>query len=323
MVEHIKYKLKLTDAQLRKLAKGKGCQLKPDQIGEGFDICMCNKKMKKMMSARRRGKGVRFSMSPEEMQLNTQVEGGRISFHHIGKTFKHGVKAASKFYKEKIKPAVGPSLKKAVKQGIEVGIPALVESAAALVGQPELGMAALPYAERLAHKISEPISTKLGRLTGAYGLKHGKGPYTYDDWDTFVKPSTQAFHPTLPLPDFSHRVPYQYVSGRGLKESEGGQETEQYRGFPWNPLLPLKDMSEPHYIGHRHSMEYLPPNSVHTGSNSHVITLTGKHQYLTHKGHGVGRRRRHKKRKEDTDSESEEEEKMRRGYGLGYEAYQL
>jgi len=272
MKEHIGYKLKLTDAQLKKLASGKGCQLKTDQIGEGYEMLMCPKKMKKMMSAKRRGKGVRYSMTPEELGLNVEMEGGRINFHRIGKAFKKGVKAVGKFYREKIRPEVGPSLKNAVKKGIEVGIPALVESAATLIGQPELGVAALPYAERLARKVSEPITERLGRLTGAYGMKGGRGPYTYDDWDTFVKPTSQAFNPTLPLPDFSSRVPARYVEGGALTMGVSNRD----RGFAWNPLLPMQDMSQPHYKADRRSMDYLPPMSVHTGKNRRIITKTGK-----------------------------------------------
>jgi len=272
------YKINFSDAQLKKLMHGKSCQLKNEQLGEGFDILICPKKMKKMMSAKRKGKGIRYNMSPKELEMNTKTEGGMINFYKMGKIFKKGLKAASKFYKEKIRPAVGPSLKKAIKQGIEVGIPALVESAATLVGQPELGVAALPYAERLAKKVSDPLTERFGRLTGAYGMKSGRGQYTYDDWDPFIKPSSQAFNPTLPLPDFSSRVPARYVQGGALTMGNDNRD----RGFAWNPLLPMQDMSQPHsmkgtgYVADRPSMDYLPPASVHTGKNRRVITMTGK-----------------------------------------------
>lgn len=168
-------KLKLTDAQLRNLAKGKGVMVKPspENTESAYDVWCDPKKAKKMKKAMTKGKGMCLRMTPEELKANDVdiTEGGRINWRKIGKTLRSTAKAVGKLYREEVRPEVGPALRRIVKKGIEKGVPFATSALATALGQPELAAATQPFVARLAADIAEPATRKLGKVTGAFGLK--------------------------------------------------------------------------------------------------------------------------------------------------------
>lgn len=249
--------LKLTDAQLRKLAKGQGVIIKPTCYDEeeGYGIYMSPMQHKRLMRAHSRKRGYTMKLSPEEMMANeVEMEGGRINWKKIGRQLRSTAKAVGRFYRKEIRPEVGPALRKLVKKGIEKGIPAATTALSTLIGQPELGAMAEPYAERFAKKVSEPITEKISKTTGAYGIKtvakkkksapKKKAPpkqlttsaplaeqinamefppilpykaQIQNNYSGFLNPNHPAMHPTLPLPDMSLPIVRKGgMKGRGL-----------------------------------------------------------------------------------------------------------
>lgn len=256
-------KLSLTDAQLRKLAKGQGVIIKPDcmESEKGYGMMMSGVKHRRMMKAKGKGKGYTLKFEPDEMDANElEIEtGGRINWKKIGRQLRSTAKSVGRFYNREIKPTLGPALKKLVKKGIEKGIPAATTALSTLIGQPELGVAAAPYVEKFAEKIAEPATAKIGKTTGAYGMKKKKKapkkakkamgppktafttsaplaeqinkaefpaiiPYRaqiQDNYSGFLNPNHPGMNPTLPMPDMS--LPIVRTSGRGLYMSTRGR----------------------------------------------------------------------------------------------------
>jgi len=251
--------LSLTDAQLRKLAKGQGVIIKPHSMSEGgYGMMMTAVKHRRMMKAHSKGKGYTLKLEPDEMDANeVEIEGGRINWKKIGRQLRSTAKAVGRFYTREVKPTIGPVLKKLVKKGIEKGLPAATTALASLVGQPELGIAAAPYVEKFAEKIAEPATAKIGKTTGAYGMKKKKKmpkkprmpktalttaaplakqinemefpktlPYRaqiQENFSGFLNPNHPGMNPTLPMPDMSLPIVRSYTSrGRGLYARGGG-----------------------------------------------------------------------------------------------------
>lgn len=264
-------KLPLTDAQLRKLAKGQGVRVNPKAGCTAYDVwcnaAKCNR-MQKMMT---KGKGFALKFDPEEMEENVETEGGRINFKKIGKTLRSTAKAIGKFYREKVRPVVGPKIKEAVKTAIEQGIPLAGEYLGAVTGQPEIVAAATSApVKRFAKKAAEKGTEKLSKLTGAFGMakvpEKTKGgamkmdksfakqvykmehpkiiPYKaqlQDNYSPFLNPKHPAMHPTLPMADNSLPLIGRglYVQGKGLFAATTGGAV----GSPMDPALPPIDNS--------------------------------------------------------------------------------
>lgn len=269
--------MKLTDAQLRKLVKGQGIIVKPAMFTKGHSFRVTPAQHRRMMTAMKKGRGYTLKMSPEELEANeVDMEGGRINWRGIGRTLRRGAQKAAKFYREEVRPEIGPGLKRVVKKAIEKGLPALATAGLTAIGQPELAALAAPRVERLASKIAEPGAEKLGKLTGAYGLrmrsKGGAGlkeeieemeypdirPYKaelQDNYSLFLGPNSPAMNPTLRMPDNSMiRLPdphvrKMYSKGRGLSLKTGagmymsGMGGSFSPGLPMEPILPQADNS--------------------------------------------------------------------------------
>ena len=266
-------KLKLTDAQLRKLAKGKGVMVKPSDMAEsGYDIYCTDKNCKKMCKAKMMGKGICLRLSPDEMKANEieLEEGGRINFRKIGRTLRSTAKAIGKLYREEVRPEVAPALRRIVKKGIEKGIPFATSALATALGQPELAVATRPFISKLAQDIAEPATQGISKLTGAFGVKKvvlpkGKAmkmvapkamsvplhstremcPVPYkaqlqNNSSNFLNPHHPAMNPQLPYLDNSLPIMTSRVhAGMGLFVNRG----TGMRGLPSDPQLPLPDNS--------------------------------------------------------------------------------
>jgi hypothetical protein len=265
--------MELTDAQLRKLTKGGAIIVKPSMFKKGHMYHVSPTKHRKMMTAVKKGKGYKLQLSPEELEANqVDMEGGKINWRAVGRTIRRGAKAAAKFYKDEIKPEIGPGLKRVVKKVIETGLPALATAGLTAIGQPQLAAVAGPAAARLARRIAEPATDRFGKMTGAYGLKMGAGmestlaameypdimPYKamlQDNYSGFLGPNSPAMNPTLPMPDNSLplvRDPHLkvYTKGRGmsigggLRLKSGMGAGDSFRmGLPMDPILPQHDNS--------------------------------------------------------------------------------
>lgn len=273
--------MNLTDAQLRKLTKGGAIIVKPGMFTKGHNYRVTPAKHRRMMTAMKKGKGYKLQMSPEELEANeVEMEGGRVNWRAVGRTFRRGAQAAAKFYRDEIRPEIGPGLKRVVKKAIETGLPALATAGLTAIGQPQLAAVAGPAAARAARRISEGATEKIGKLTGAYGLElHGGAvksmekqlaameypdilpyrPMLQDNYSRFLGPNSPAMNPTLPMPDNSLplvRDPHTskvYAKGRGLSLGGGlrlksgmgtGMAGDSFRvGLPMEPILPQHDNS--------------------------------------------------------------------------------
>ncbi len=149
--------LDLTPHQRRKLRKGLQFQIKHAQIGTGAQLLMCPTKAKKLHTAKRRSKGSRLSLSPEELQAS-------------------GVK---------------PLVRKALVKALQVGLPL----ATATAGFPELSPVVKVVADQFAEKAINKLGDKMG--FGGKGKKGKKQFKLADDYSTFIPPSHPSMNPTL------------------------------------------------------------------------------------------------------------------------------
>lgn len=245
-------KLQLTDAQLRKLAKGLAVTIKKDILGKGYDMYMTPMQHKKMMKSMKSDKGHRLKFCPEEMKMNeVEISGGRINFGKIGRVLRSTAKSIGKAYREHIRPTLGPALRKLVIKGVEEGLPAATAAISAAVGQPELGAMAEPFIKGFAKKISEPVAKAVSKTTGAFGVKKmpmpkmsksglSFTPKLQDNYSPFLNANHPAMHPSLPLPSYiKGEGLYLMRQGRGLFATRGGGVV----GSPMNPQLPFSDNS--------------------------------------------------------------------------------
>lgn len=138
----------LSPLMIRKLGDNKVVQLKGGMIGGGMKVMVPPHMAKRLSRAQRLNKGMRFHMTPEDLEMN----GGRINWKKLGRTIKKGAKKAWEGYKKYVKPVVGP----AVRKGLTKGAQALVAA------NPELGF---------LEPVVAPAVAKVGDISGAYGMK--------------------------------------------------------------------------------------------------------------------------------------------------------
>ena len=108
--------LDLTPRQIRMLKGGRTVQLKPTMMGKGIVVKVGAPKAKRMRSAMRRQKGMRLSMTPDEIAAT----GGSL-WDSIKAVAKQGWEG----YKKNLKPIIGPAIRKGLETGIEKGIEAI------------------------------------------------------------------------------------------------------------------------------------------------------------------------------------------------------
>jgi hypothetical protein len=169
-------KLKLSDAQLKKLACGEGVMIHPKHVCEtGHPIALLKRTADTIRSKHAKGKSHILKMTPSEMKMNkiSIVEGGRIRWGAIGRTVGKATKKALEYYRQNIRPVIGPSLRKIVKDTAEKVLPKIAETAIGAVAGPETAMLAKPFIERAGQKYAEPITEGVSKLTGAYGIHKG------------------------------------------------------------------------------------------------------------------------------------------------------
>jgi hypothetical protein len=156
--------LDLTKGQFDKLRKGRPIQLSKKALNGGgmHWLALHPENFKKVEKAKRAGRGVRITLSTEEME--NSAEGLKEFFQKIGK-----------FYKEKVKPKVAPFLKAGVRKLIDLG------KASANVIVPGSSIALDALDDRFGNQLID----KLGSTTGAYGM----GP--------LLGPNHPAMHPVI------------------------------------------------------------------------------------------------------------------------------
>jgi hypothetical protein len=101
-------KLDLMPHHCRRLADGECIQLKHAMIGSGISVNVHPSTHKKLMSAHKKGKGYRLSMSPQEVEMS----GGKVSW----KQFQRGLKKGWDFYRKHLASALGPLAKEGLKR---------------------------------------------------------------------------------------------------------------------------------------------------------------------------------------------------------------
>jgi len=267
-------KLPMTDAQMRKLGKGGAIRVNPASKCTAYEMYCEPKKCRRMEKMMTKGQGFQMKFSPEEMEENVEVEGGRINFKKIGKTLRSTAKAVGKFYREKIRPVVGPEIRKAVETAIEKGIPLAADALAMVTGQPEILAASQPAIKKGAKKAAKVGTEALSKLTGAFGMAKPKKTKAapkkkksvtqqiyamenpkpmpssraqlQDNYSPFLNPKHPAMNPMLPMPDNSLPIIPGKMGGRGLYMQGSGLfagSGMMMSGSPMDAVLPQIDNS--------------------------------------------------------------------------------
>ncbi len=143
-------KLDLSQAQLRRLKNGHAVQIRASQIGSGVDLSLHPSVEKRLESARRRNKGMRFQMSKDEVEAS----GIRETLQKVGK-----------FYKEHVKPIAAPILREGARRGLKIAKEA-VNTATMGALEPEINSLYERYGDKLIDVV--------GKVSGAYGMRAGK-----------------------------------------------------------------------------------------------------------------------------------------------------
>lgn len=191
-------KLKLSDPQLKKLAMGEGVVVKPSHVCEssGHPIMMHKRTINTIVAKHNKGKSHILKLSPAEMKLNKIeiVEGGRIRWGHLGRIVGKATKKALEYYREHIRPEIGPTLRKLVTDTTTKVLPKIATAAVTALGGPTIGALADPFINNVAEEYSEPIADKVSKLTGAYGLPPTKVTYgkTLPAGHQQLKPNVEA-----------------------------------------------------------------------------------------------------------------------------------
>lgn len=263
-------KIPMTDAQMRKLAKGQGVRINPKSGCTAYDVWCTGDKCRRMERMMTKGKGFTLKLSPEEMDENIEMEGGRINWKKIGKTLRSTAAAVGKFYREKIRPTVGPKIKEAVKKAIEEGIPLAGEYLGAVTGQPEIVAAAKSGpVRRFAKKTAEKGTEKIGKLTGAFGMSGAKPPKTKKS-RAKAKPKMSKMPSAMPME----------MEGGALKVDKS--MTKQISAMQHPKIIPYRAQLQDNYS------PFLNPN--HPGMHptlpmpDNSLPLVGRGLYMTRGG---------------------------------------
>lgn len=182
MHDLIPHQLHLTRPQMTKMMKGQGVNIPHSQMGsdKGDVVIMLHpQNARKLLTAYKKGKGMRLTMSPMEMQ-HSMTHGRGIN---IGKAFKKlGSDIKKGFNKTIVEPAkktFTPALGRDIVKGLETagkttasalihaGIPAVAGLAGDVLGGPAGGVAGAVAGQMLADQV--------GKSTG-YGLYGGAMP---------------------------------------------------------------------------------------------------------------------------------------------------
>ena len=151
-MEMIPHQIHLTTAQIKKIGSGMGVNLKHSQMGadKGDVVVMLKpQSARKMLTAYRKSKGMRLSMSPEEIE-ETMKQGG-------------GFFKALKKYTGINKTAVISGAKKIGKEVLEVGSEVAGTAIGAYLGDPAMGMAIGKSLGKAGSKIIDSVEpTKAG-----------------------------------------------------------------------------------------------------------------------------------------------------------------
>jgi hypothetical protein len=103
--------LDLTPVIARKLAKHQNVTIKPGMVGSGVSVHLSGAKHRKLMTAKNKEKGMRLSMTPEELELSG--EGFKDLLKRGAKSLvKHGAKALIKHVKEPATKKISKILEK-------------------------------------------------------------------------------------------------------------------------------------------------------------------------------------------------------------------
>lgn len=180
--------ISLTPKQLKKLAIGHAVQLSSNSIKGGeHKIDVHPLTYKKIMRARKSGKGIRLMLSQDEIQgsglldvLKNMFEGGKKVF---------GV--AKKVY-EPFKPFLAPILKQATQNLAQQGISKLGEKS--------------PFAAEIAKQVANPAIDLVGQKTGAFGYNMSRkisGGALQNNYSPFLSPNHPAMQSMnrIRLPD--------------------------------------------------------------------------------------------------------------------------
>jgi hypothetical protein len=181
MHDLIPHQLHLTRPQMTKMMKGQGINIPHSQMGsdKGDAVIMLHpQNARKLLTAYKKGKGMRLTMSPAEMHHSmTHGRGINIgkAFKKLGRDIKSGAEKAIKVVdKEVIRPA-GKALgsKEAIdvykqigKHAIEQGLPALTTLGSMALGDPT-GMSGAMVGNIGSQYASKAYSDKVG--AGLYG----------------------------------------------------------------------------------------------------------------------------------------------------------
>ena len=142
----------LTPTQARKLVKGKTVQLTKRSLQGGSNwIAVSPALHKRVMKAKRGGKGIRIQLTPDEIEASGEG---------LWDLIKKGAKKVKSGYDKYVKPVVAPILKKGARTALRLG-----EAALGTV-IPELAPA-IGWADK---KWGDQLVDEFGSRTGAYGL---------------------------------------------------------------------------------------------------------------------------------------------------------
>jgi hypothetical protein len=145
--------LKLEPHHVHKLASGKTIHLTHDKIGEGMSIIVKRPKSTRLHRAKRMARGSRLKLDPDELEMQ-------------GGSFLSVLKNIGSFIKDKV--FTNPVYKQAIAPLIRQGLNAGVDALSTAVGSKA------PFLAPLVGEAGRAGVSKLGEVSGAYGLGHMK-----------------------------------------------------------------------------------------------------------------------------------------------------
>ncbi len=191
--------LDLTPASIKKLTEGKTVHIPHTKLLKGIQVVLKKKKVSRVVRAAEKQRGVRLQMDPEELEM----QGGAFwdVLKNIGSFIRDKV-FTNQVYKQNIAPLI--------KQGLNSGVDALTAAAAAEV----------PMLAPVVNTLGKAAVSKVGEVSGAYGLRRGRKGIGYGMSD--YTPGG-PLNPALPLQDFS-KPDYSLVRPRLVKGSKEAME---------------------------------------------------------------------------------------------------